>query len=118
MTANYLIELKVRGTLVVTHSLRTPAVYVGGESQEQAQSAGKVDSPRLVRSSLRGGLHRGAQCLVNTVSWSTEVCEVSQENDLKMNLKVHLPCRLKREGNLIHYNYYTFKRRGDAGFLL
>lgn len=34
-----------------------------------------------------------------------------------MNLKVCLPCRLETEENLIHYNYYAFKRRGEAGFL-
>lgn len=34
-----------------------------------------------------------------------------------MGLKVCLPSRLETEGNLINYNYYTFKRRGEADFL-
>lgn len=80
---------------------------------KQRESQGKASTGWQLQVWSSG---HGAKCLVNTVSWGKEVCEVWQNSDLKMGLKVHLHGRLETEGDLINYNYYTFKRRGEADF--
>lgn len=63
-------------------------------------------------------MHNGFKCLVNTVSWGKELFKVWNNIGLQFGPKLPLCSVLKTEGKLINYNYYTFKSRREADYLI